>query len=195
MTGVQTCALPILSQGDGDTTLLFFPRTTSPNHHALAERFGLYDRFFVNAEVSADGHNWSTAAYTTDYTQKTVPSNYSDRGRSYDYEGTNRGRVPSENGDDDVAEPVNGYLWDLAQRKGLTFRNFGEFVVADTSRENAPGGYRGVKPFLIANTSKEFPGYNLDIQDQRRADVWIKELAGFVTKGDMPQLQIGRAHV
>ena len=181
-----------MRQGDGDTTLLFFPRTTSPNHHALAERFGLYDRFFVNAEVSADGHNWSTAAYTTDYTQKTVPSNYSDRGRSYDYEGTNRGRVPMDDGDDDVAEPANGYLWDLAQRKGITFRNFGEFVVPDGDRGQAPTGYRGVKPFLVANTSKEFPGYNLDIQDQRRADVWIRELQGFVSRGEMPQLQIVR---
>ena len=181
-----------MPQGDGDTTLLFFPRTTSPNHHALAERFGLYDRFFVNAEVSADGHNWSTAAYTTDYTQKTVPSNYSGRGRSYDYEGTNRGRVPSDDGDDDVAEPANGYLWDLARRKGITFRNFGEFVAPEGSNADAPSGYRGVKPFLVANTSKEFPGYNLDIQDQRRADVWIKELAGYVAKGEMPQLQILR---
>ena len=49
----------------------------SPNHHALAERFGLFDRFFVNAEVSPDGHNWSMAAYATDYLEKTVPSNYS----------------------------------------------------------------------------------------------------------------------
>jgi hypothetical protein len=49
-----------------------------------------------------------------------------------------------------------------------------------------------VKPFLIANTSREFPGYNLDIQDQRRADVWIGELNGFVAKGEMPQLQIVR---
>jgi YVTN family beta-propeller protein len=182
-----------MPQGDGDTTLLFFPRNvSSPNHHALAERFGLFDRFFVNAEVSADGHNWSTAAYTTDYTQKTVPSNYSDRGRSYDYEGTNRGRVPADDGDDDVAEPANGYLWDLAQRKGLTFRNFGEFVAPDGVRGDAPEGYRGVKPFLIANTSKDFPGYNLDIQDQRRADVYLRELQGFVASGVMPQLQILR---
>ncbi|HUP89957.1 MAG TPA: SMP-30/gluconolactonase/LRE family protein, partial [Longimicrobiales bacterium] len=75
-----------LPQGDGDTSLVFFPRNVSPNHHALAERFGLFDRFFVNAEVSAQGHNWSTAAYTTDYVEKTVPSGYSDRGRSYDWE-------------------------------------------------------------------------------------------------------------
>ena len=181
-----------MPQGDGDTTLLFFPRSVSPNHHALADRFGLYDRFFVNAEVSADGHNWSTAAYTTDYTQKTVPSNYSGRGRSYDYEGTNRGRVPMDDDDDDVAAPANGYLWDLAQRKGITFRNFGEFVTPEGATGDAPAGYKGVKPFLRANTSREFPGYNLDIQDQRRADIWIKELGGYVAKGEMPQLQIVR---
>jgi phospholipase C len=48
-----------LRQADGDTSLVFFPRSVSPNHHALAERFGIFDRFFVNAEVSPDGHNWS----------------------------------------------------------------------------------------------------------------------------------------
>lgn len=181
-----------LPQGDGDTTLLFFPRTNSPNHHALAERFGLFDRFFVNAEVSADGHNWSMAAYTTDYTQKTVPSNYGGRGRSYDYEGTNRGRVPMDDGDDDAAEPANGYLWDLAQRKGITFRNYGEFVRPEGEKGAAPRGYTGNKPFLRANTSAEFPGYDLDIPDQRRADVWLKELKQFEAKGTMPQLQIVR---
>ncbi len=181
-----------LPQGDGDTSLVFFPRSNSPNHHALAERFGLFDRFFVNAEVSADGHNWSMAAYTTDYTQKTVPSNYSSRGRSYDYEGTNRGRVPMDDGDDDAAEPANGYLWDLAQRKGITFRNFGEFVAPEGATGAAPAGYRGLKPFLRANTSRAFPGYDLDIPDQRRADVWISELQGFAAAGAMPRLQIVR---
>src|SRR4029078_9920357 len=110
--------------GDGDTSLLFFPARITPNHHALAERFGLFDRFFVNAEVSPDGHNWSTAAYTTDYLQKTVPSNYSERGRTYDYEGTNRDQVV----DDDVSEPGSGYLWNLAEKAGITYRNYGEFV-------------------------------------------------------------------
>ncbi|HET6566877.1 MAG TPA: bifunctional YncE family protein/alkaline phosphatase family protein, partial [Rhodothermales bacterium] len=50
--------------GDGDTSLLYFPRAVTPNHHALADKFGLFDRFFVNAEVSAQGHNWSMAAYS-----------------------------------------------------------------------------------------------------------------------------------
>jgi YVTN family beta-propeller protein len=176
--------------GDGDTSLVFFPRPVSPNHHALADRFGLYDRFFVNAEVSPDGHNWSMAAYTTDYLQKTVPSNYSGRGRTYDWEGTNRGEVP----EDDVAEPAGGYLWDLAERKGVTFRNFGEFVmpVGVTADQPTPTGYRGLKPFLAANTDSSFPAYDLRIPDQVRADIWLRALAGWAAGGAMPRLQIVR---
>ncbi|MBI2403316.1 MAG: bifunctional YncE family protein/alkaline phosphatase family protein [Gemmatimonadetes bacterium] len=183
-----------MPQGDGDSSLVFFGRAISPNHHALADRFGLFDRFFVNAEVSPDGHNWSMAAYTTDYLQKTVPSNYSDRGRTYDWEGTNRGRVPSDDGDDDVNEPASGYLWDLAQQAGISFRNYGEFVVPEyvAESERMPPGYRGNKPFLAAHTNRRFPGYDLSIPDQVRADVWIAELQEFVAKGELPKLQIVR---
>ena len=132
------------------------------------------------------------AAYTTDYLQKTVPSNYSSRGRTYDWEGTNRGRLPED--DDDVAEPANGYLWNLAQRAGVSFRNFGEFVIpADVDRDaQMPTGYRGNKPFLRAHTNQDFPGYDLKIRDQRRADVWLAEFAQWVQRGSMPRLQIVR---
>jgi hypothetical protein len=179
-----------LTQADGDTSLLFFPRPVSPNQHALAERFGIFDRFFVNAEVSADGHNWSTAAYASDYVEKTVESNYSGRGRSYDYEGTNRGEVP----DDDVNEPASGYLWNLAERKGITFRNFGEFVVpeAEKDADDLPAGYRGDKPYLARNTNPRFPGFDLSIPDQRRADVWLEEFRQWEQAGTMPALQIVR---
>jgi len=183
-----------MRQGDGDISLTYFPREISPNHHALAERFGLYDRFFVNAEVSPDGHNWSMAAYTTDYLQKTVPSNYSSprRGRSYDFEGTNRGVRPPD--DEDVNAPASGYLWDLAQRAGLTFRNFGEFVVPDAADPNRPmpDGYSGLKPFLEDHTDPAFPAYDLSIPDQVRADVWIRALESWATEGEMPALQIVR---
>ena len=112
-----------LHQADGDTALTLFPRSVTPNTHALAERFGVFDRFFVNAEVSADGHNWSMAAYTTDYLQKTVQPNYSGRGRSYDYEGSSVANGKFVVRADDPAEPARGYLWDLAHEKGITFRN------------------------------------------------------------------------
>jgi phospholipase C len=185
-----------LAQGDGDTSLLFFPRPVSPNHHALAERFGLFDRFFVNAEVSPDGHNWSMAAYATDYLQKTIPSHYSlpSRGRNYDYEGTNRGWGEAHIPDDDVAEPASGYLWNLAERKGITFRNYGEFVAPASANPSdpMPSGYRGNKPFLFANTNPQYPGFELTIKDQHRADIWIAELQEFVRRGSMPALEIVR---
>ncbi|HVX39906.1 MAG TPA: bifunctional YncE family protein/alkaline phosphatase family protein [Gemmatimonadaceae bacterium] len=181
--------------GDGDSALVFFPRASvSPNHHALADRFGIFDRFFVNAEVSPDGHNWSTAAYATDYLQKTVPSNYSGRGRSYDYEGTNGGFGMRDIPEDDVAEPASGYLWNLAERKGITFRNYGEFVVpANRNTDDPlPPGYRGDKPFLYSHTNPLYPGFDLAIKDQHRADVWISEFDQFVKNGQMPALEIIR---
>ena len=185
-----------LREGDGDTSLLFFPRPVSPNHHALAERFGLFDRFFVNAEVSPDGHNWSMAAYVSDYVQKTVPSHYSDpsRGRTYDYEGLNRGWGEAGIPDDDVSEPANGYLWNLAERGNISFRNYGEFVVPTDAKgsDEWPAGYRGNKPFLRTHTNPAYPGYDLKIKDQRRADVWLADLAEFTRRGEMPRLQILR---
>jgi YVTN family beta-propeller protein len=176
-----------LPQADGDTSLVFFPRPVSPNHHALAERFGIFDRFFVNAEVSADGHNWSTAAYATDYTQKTTPQNYSGRGRSYDYQGTNRGKIP----EDDAAEPSSGYLWNLADRAGITYRNYGEFV---DEPEEPPGAktpsYVATKAALVGHTNTEYSGFNLRIPDQTRADIWLKEFQEFVQAGNLPALEI-----
>jgi DNA-binding beta-propeller fold protein YncE len=178
-----------LPQADGDTSLLFFPRSVSPNHHALAERFGIFDRFFVNAEVSPDGHNWSTAAYVTDYSEKTIPSNYSSRGRNYDYEGFNRGKIP----EDDVAEPSSGYLWNLADRAGVTYRNYGEFVVVpdDPTGLRAPA-YTATKPTLAAHTNNAYPGFSMQIPDQVRVEVWLKEFQEFVQAGKMPALEIVR---
>jgi YVTN family beta-propeller protein len=183
-----------LTQADGDTALLFFPRAVGPNHHALAERFGIFDRFFVDAEVSADGHNWSTAAYATDYLEKTTPSEYSGRGRSYDYEGMNRGKYrPEDIPDDDVAEPANGYLWDLAARAGITFRNYGEFVVQD-SAGGADGSrrYVGNKPFLRDHTNPHYAGFDLGITDQSRMDVWLNEFARDVATDSLPALEVVR---
>jgi YVTN family beta-propeller protein len=138
-------------------------QAVTPNHHALAQRFGLFDRFFVNSEASPDGHNWSTAAFSTDYVDKAFRWNYSDRGRTYDFEGYNRlpdYEPPSElqldkfNGDAlaaltdmlekhlpyrqgflDLGEPKTLYLWDAAARAGLTYRNYGEFVTVISAND------------------------------------------------------------
>ncbi|MEP6493924.1 MAG: bifunctional YncE family protein/alkaline phosphatase family protein [bacterium] len=177
-----------LSWADGDTSLVYFGRPVTPNAHAIADRFGGFDRFFVNAEVSADGHNWSTAAYATDYVEKTVQPNYSGRGRTYDYEGTNRGVIP----EDDVNEPAMGYLWTLAAQSGVAFRNYGEFVVPERGPGSEIARFRGTKQALLANTNPDFPGFNLDIPDQKRADIWLAELQTHVQRGVMPALEIVR---
>jgi DNA-binding beta-propeller fold protein YncE len=168
-----------LPQGDGDPALLFFPRATSPNHHALAERFGLYDRFFVNAEVSSQGHPWSTSAYVTDYTEKTVFSGYSDR------------RPEADEGE--VDEPAGGYVWTLAAKKGKSVRIYGELgepVVGADGKPVEPPRYRSTKPALRPFTSPDYPSFNMGISDQKRADVWIRELQGYVKSGRMPALEV-----
>jgi len=163
-----------LPRGDGDQSLLFFSRAVSPNHHALAERFGLFDRFFCNAEVSSQGHIWSTAAYVTDYGEKTIPSLYSFR------------RDPNDR--DDVDEPASGFIWNAAIRKGLKLRNYGEF--GEAVANSSPVRYHSVKRALEPYTSPDYPAFNMKIPDQVRADVWLKEFQQFVRRGDLPDLQI-----
>jgi hypothetical protein len=96
--------------------------------------------------------------------------------------------------DDDVNEPASGYLWNLAERKGITFRNFGEFVVpeAEKGADDLPAAYRGDKPYLARNTNPRFPGFDLAIPDQHRADVWLEEFHQYEQTGSMPALQIVR---
>ena len=167
-----------LSQADGDTSLLFFPRSVSPNHHALAERFGIYDRFFVNAEVSEQGHMWSTAAYVTDYGEKTTPDTY-------------RLRRPDREDADDVDEPATGFLWSAAARKGLLVRNYGEFAepIHRASNDTTAPMYQGGRAVLRPITSPTYPPFDMTIPDQRRADAWIAELRGYEKSGKMPALE------
>jgi DNA-binding beta-propeller fold protein YncE len=169
-----------VKEGDGEPSLLYFTRESNPNHRALAARFGLFDRFFVNAEVSQQGHPWTTSAYVTDYTEKTTPTLYSNRRASPDDEG-------------EVDEPASGFLWDAAIRKGLTLRNYGEYCVpveADKEKPVAPRRYRPVKASLVPYTNTEYPSFDMSITDRQRIEVWLKEFREFVKKGDLPALEI-----
>jgi DNA-binding beta-propeller fold protein YncE len=159
-----------MKEGDGDPRLVFFGQTITPNHHSLALRFGLFDRFFTNAEVSSQGHMWSTAAYVTDYDEKTVHSAYSDR----------RAEIDGEESD----EPGNGFLWTLARKKGITFRDYGEMI------HSPQGGWPVTQRDLGSNYNPEYPPFDLAISDQTRADVWLADLKQFVQDKEMPKLQI-----
>lgn len=159
-----------LEQGNSDSTLCIFPRLITPNHHKLAEEFVLFDNFYVDAEVSADGHNWSTAAYATDYVEKTWPVLYGGRGGTYDYEGG----VPA-------ARPSSGYIWNNVLNAGLTVRNYGEFVQRDKN-----GKYVARDEDLKSHTCENFPGYDLSISDLTRFEEWKKDFYYLLEKDSIP---------
>ena len=159
-----------IKEGDGDPGLVYFPDIkVTPNHHALARRFGLFDRFFVNSECSSQGHIWSTAAYVTDYGEKTIPSAYAGK----------RGDVDGEDSD----EPERGFLWTLANRSGVTFRDYGEMVKGNP-------GWPVTQHELGADVNPDYVPFDLVTPDQKRADVWISEFERFLRDGNMPQLEL-----
>lgn len=162
--------------GNGDTSLLLFGRKYTPNQHALAESFVLLDNFFVDAEVSADGHNWSMGAYATDYLEKTWPSSYGGRGGTYGGEGQR-----------EIANNKGGFIWDQCNRYGVSFRSYGEFI-----RDKGP-----VIPILKENYCAAFPEYNMNIKDTTRFRNWEDDFDSLLRIGRVPQfntLRFGNDH-
>jgi hypothetical protein len=100
----------------------------TPNQHALARQFGVIDNFYDSGEVSGNGHVWSNAAITSDYTEKTWQIGYRGWERTYDYEGVVADDVPLELGIPDVNEPGTGYLWTNLAKHKMTYRHYGEYV-------------------------------------------------------------------
>src|SRR5258708_31734513 len=120
-----------------------------------------------------------------------MPSEYSTRGRTYDYEGANRNKVVDD--DDDVNAPANGYLWDLALRKKISLRNYGEYVANSEDLHDVVGKqYVGLRRALRNTTSPDYPSFNMDISDQTRADVWLREFQQYAEHGSLPAFEIVR---
>ena len=127
-----------LEQGNGDPTLTIFGEDVTPNAHALAREFVLFDNFYVDAEVSYDGHAFSTGAYATDVVEKLWPTNYGRRGGVYLSEGGYGDRNPYGN----LSAPSDGYIWDFATRAGVSVRSYGEFADWAGTNRTARGASR-----------------------------------------------------
>lgn len=166
-----------LGKGNGDPSLTSFGERITPNLHKLANQFVTFDNFYADAEISAQGHNWTTAAKANDYTEKNWMANYSSRKRTYDFEG-----------DNEAAYPKAGFLWNNAQRSGVTFRDYGEFVHFD----NAKNQWVATDPSIGDKFDPAFPGWNLDISDLDRVAEWKREFNEFEKNGNLPQLEIVR---
>jgi len=155
-----------IPEGNGDTSLVLFGEDVTPNQHKLAKDFVLLDNFYVDGEVSADGHNWSTGAYATDFLEKNWPTSYGGRGGEYNAEGTR-----------DVANNKNGFIWDYCKRYGVSYRTYGEF--ADDYTPNIP--------VLKDHFCPYYTSWDQMVMDTTRFYQWQQEFDSLLAENAVPQ--------
>jgi DNA-binding beta-propeller fold protein YncE len=151
-----------MPQGNGDPKLTSFGARVTPNEHALATRFGLFDNTYTSGEVSEPGHNWADAAFDTDFVERMWPATYAGR-----------------RGDDSLSPamvPFNGYIWQDARTARISFRDYGEMVDPPV-------------PSLAGLHDPRYVGWNLDYSDLNRVKEWRREFADFIHNGNVPQLE------
>ena len=188
-------------RGRGRADLCIFGADVTPNQHKLVDEFVLLDNTYCAGILSADGHQWSTTAFGTDYMEKS----FAGFPRSY----------PDGMGEDDkdaLAYSPAGFLWDNVVAHGRTIRNYGEFMGPkvrwrDEARKGSPdfqACYRtwkgesdevvfesepsveSIRPF----SPTAYVGWEMAVPDQYRADFIIRELKEFEAKGEYPNLVI-----
>ena len=163
-----------IAKGNGDDSLCIFGEQVTPNQHALANQFVLLDNFYVDGEVSADGHEWTMAAYANDFVEKTWPLTY----------GKSRGKLtyPAE-GATKIGQPSSGYLWGKCAEAGKSYFSFGEFI-ANGSKSGEPS--RAKIPVLEGHFDPNYRSYDLDYSDLDRAESFIKRLREFEAEDNLP---------
>lgn len=154
-----------IPEGNGDPNLTLFGEKITPNHHAIAKEFVLLDNFYVDGEVSADGHNWTMGAYATDYLEKNWPTSYGGRGGSYPGEG--------------AREVANSklFFWDQCKRLGVTYRTYGEFVGDDGP----------AIPVLENHYCRYFTPWVQSVRDTVRFRQWKRDFDSLLAVNAVPQ--------
>ncbi len=159
-----------IPEGNGDRSLVLFGENVTPNHHAIAREFVLLDNFYVNGEVSADGHNWTMGAYATDYLEKNWPTSYGGRGGDYPGEGA---RAISNN---------KVFFWDLCKQNGVSYRTYGEFV----------SGGQPTLDVLKNNYCKDFTGWDESVRDTVRFYQWKRDFDSLLAANAVPRFNTVR---
>jgi len=189
------------ARGNGDSSLCIFPDRVTPNQHKMARDFVLLDNTYCAGILSADGHQWSTTAFATDYMEKS----FAGFPRSYpDGMGTNEF--------DALAYAPSGFIWDNALEHGKTLRDYGEFAQptvrwADPKKKGSPEwldcwnefltkkgdvimasdpGVESIRPYTPTN----YVGWAMEVPDQYRAMVFTNELRHYEETGQFPNLVI-----
>ena len=173
-----------MKEGNGAPDLVLFGEQVTPNQHALARQFILFDNFDVDGDVSADGHLWSTAASSSDYVNKIWPGIYSNA-LKFDLWG------PGYDGDDKhdhpIAAPGSGFIWDLAHAAGVSFRDYGERCYTD---KNEPHRSRASLRGLKGHYDPAYLDGIGEVTDQQRLDEWEREFRQFEQRENLPALTV-----
>jgi YVTN family beta-propeller protein len=179
-----------IGKGNSDPKLCIYGKEVTPNHHALADQFVLLDNYYCNGVRSTDGHAWATEGLAVDFLEKAAGA----WTRSYPFWGN-----------DPLAFASTGFIWDNALLHGLSFRNYGEmstsaisppskFIDVYNDWQNKTGKLKfehtlGIEP-MRAYTHPNYPGWNLRIPDQVRADIFLKEFEQNKQRGQFANLNI-----
>jgi len=169
-----------IPQGNGAPALAQYGENVTPNQHALAEQFGLYDNTYDIGTNSAEGHNWLMQADNPEYTESSAGEYL----RSYDTE------------DDALGHQRTGFIWSGAQAAGKTVRDFGEFqqfltkpagaswqnLYCDTKNMQATGQNTAYTldssspiPSLNDVSVHGFPKFDTSVPDIYREEIWKQD--------------------
>ncbi|MEU9390439.1 bifunctional YncE family protein/alkaline phosphatase family protein [Streptomyces sp. NPDC048324] len=169
-----------LPQGDGDSSLTTFGENVTPNQHAMADQFGLYDNFYDVGTNSAEGHNWLMQSDNPEYTE----SSAGEYQRSYDTE------------NDALGHQKSGFIWSGAQAAGRSVKDFGEFqsleskpagatwqnLYCDSKNMEATGAQTqypiqtgSAIPSLNKVSVQGFPMFDLDVPDIYKEQIWKQD--------------------
>ena len=190
-----------LTQGNGRPELCIFGEEITPNQHKMVREFVLLDNTYCSGILSADGHQWSTTAMSTDYMEKSFagfPRSYPDG--------------MGEDESDAIAYSPAGFLWDNAVAHGKSIRNYGEFMApavkwADPDKKGEPSfmacyrTWKGESKEVIFRSEPAIEsvrpfspiscvGWHMSVPDQFRADMVLNELKEYEAKGEFPNLVI-----
>lgn len=178
-----------IGRGNCEPKFCEFPRATTPNTHALADRFVLLDNYYCNGVLSCDGHQWAVQGLTSPIREK----DWSNRHITYNF------------GEDPLCYAGGGFIWDHLLRHGVSFRNYGQMDVPLVDRKvkwtnNYDAWKNGTGPIQFTPNYKletlrrysdlRYPGWDMEIPDQLRADVFLTALGEFERAGRMPEFVI-----
>ena len=164
--------------GNGDTSLVLFGDHVTPNQHKFVRDYVLLDNFYVDAEVSADGHNWSLGAYANDYVEKNWPANYGGKGGTHGTSATLK-----------IGNNKDGFIWDFCAKNNVSYRSYGEFVADDF----------GARPRLesLKGHAAAFAPYGLGVKDTLRYRQWQKDFDSLIAIQAVPKfntIRMGNDH-